>query len=161
MPEQMAQRAVLVAAGRTWIGTPYHPEGRVKGVGVDCLTFLAGAFIDAGLVPKDMYIPTYARDWHLHQGEERYMNGILQYCVEVPGPPERLPLPGDIVMWRYGRCFAHGALVAEWPLVIHAKSGQRVGHVNVDQCQALLYVGESREHNKIRLRRFFTFKGWV
>lgn len=32
----------IYAAAKTWIGTPFHHQGRVKGVGVDCLGLLVG-----------------------------------------------------------------------------------------------------------------------
>ena len=28
--------------------------------------------------------------------------------------------PGDFVVFRVGRCFAHGAIVIDWPRIIHA-----------------------------------------
>lgn len=76
------ERARLVAEAESWIGTPYHTGARVKGAGVDCLTFVAGVFENAGLVPK-LAIPHYPPDWHLHRDDERYLEGVLQYCVEV------------------------------------------------------------------------------
>lgn len=32
----MIARAEVIAEARTWLGTPFHHQGRVKGVGVDC-----------------------------------------------------------------------------------------------------------------------------
>jgi cell wall-associated NlpC family hydrolase len=29
-------------------------------------------------------------------------------------------LPGDIVLYRFGRCISHGAIVLAWPQIIHA-----------------------------------------
>ncbi len=31
-----------------------------------------------------------------------------------------LPLAGDVAVFRFGRTFSHGAIVVEWPVVIHA-----------------------------------------
>lgn len=33
-----------VAEAITWLGTPYHHQGRVKGVGVDCGTLLCEVY---------------------------------------------------------------------------------------------------------------------
>ena len=30
------------------------------------------------------------------------------------------PQPADFVVFRFGRTFSHGAIVVEWPIVIHA-----------------------------------------
>ena len=47
---ESTERARVVAIAHEWLGTPYHTGGRLKGVGVDCLTLLAGVFSEAGLV---------------------------------------------------------------------------------------------------------------
>ncbi len=47
---------------------------------------------------------------------ERYLEGLLRYAREIAGPP----LPGDIALFRFGRTFSHGAIVVEWPRLIHA-----------------------------------------
>ena len=35
----------------TWLGTPYHHQGRVKGVGVDCGQILIAIYEKAGILP--------------------------------------------------------------------------------------------------------------
>lgn len=30
------------------------------------------------------------------------------------------PEPGDVALFRFGRCFSHGSIVTEWPQLIHA-----------------------------------------
>ena len=109
----------VLAVARTWIGTPYHPGGRVKGAGCDCLTLLAEVYSEAGVLPR-IHIPYYPQDWHLHRGAERYLEGLLRYSHEIETPPQ----PGDIALWKFGRCFSHGAIVSEWPRIIHACSGR-------------------------------------
>lgn len=41
-----------VAEAMTWLGTPYHHQGRVKGVGVDCATLLCEVYKEVGLMDK-------------------------------------------------------------------------------------------------------------
>ncbi len=111
----MTLRFSVVAEAVTWLGTPYHHMGRVKGVGVDCLTLLAEIYESAGVIPH-VEIPFYPPDWHLHRGVERYLEGLLGYAREIEVAPE----PGDVALLRFGRCFAHGAIVTAWPMLIHA-----------------------------------------
>jgi hypothetical protein len=40
--------------------------------------------------------------------------------VEALAESVETPLPGDIALFQFGRCVSHGALVIEWPLVLHA-----------------------------------------
>jgi NlpC/P60 family putative phage cell wall peptidase len=111
------QRAAVVAEAREWLGTPYHHEARLKGIGVDCAQLLMGVFSAStvGLIAP-LRIPHYPRDWHLHRDAERYLEGLLHYARAVEEPP----LPGDVALFRFGRTFSHGAIVTEWPRLIHA-----------------------------------------
>ena len=113
-------RAAVVAEAESWIGTPFHHAARVKGAGVDCLMLLAEVYERAG-VAGHVEPPFYVPDWHLHRDAERYMEGLLHYARRIDGPPQgSQPLPGDIALFRFGRTFSHGAIVAEWPRLIHA-----------------------------------------
>jgi NlpC/P60 family putative phage cell wall peptidase len=109
-------RCAVIASAETWLGTPYHHAARLKGVGCDCLTLLAEVYHAAGIIPL-IEIPYYPPDWHLHRGVERYIDGMRDYAHEIVGAQ---PAPGDVALFRFGRCFSHGAIVTEWPRLIHA-----------------------------------------
>jgi cell wall-associated NlpC family hydrolase len=112
MTEQEQRRAVVEAA-RGYIGTPYHQNGMLKGVGVDCATLLALAFKEAGVrLPE---ITNYSSQWHLHSDDPLYENAILANgCRQVDAPDI-----GDIALYFQGRQFAHGAIIsAREPLTI-------------------------------------------
>lgn len=121
-------RLRLVEAARSWLGTPYVSNGLVKGSrgGTDCAMLLLGIYQEVGLVPKEFDPRPYPTQWHLHQTEEVYMRHVLGWAHEVVGPPERIPQPGDVVMFKIGRVFAHGAIVIAWPNIIHALGNARV-----------------------------------
>lgn len=148
-----AERVAVVNEVRSWLGTPYHHEARVKGVGVDCAQLLIGVYSAVGLAPPPA-VEHYPPDWHLHRTAERYLSIVLDHAREIPGPP----LAGDIVLWRFGRCFSHGAIVVEWPLVIHAYLGRACTLENAETAAWLAFIGESGvEQGKIRPRKFFGF----
>src|SRR5215471_11779007 len=94
------QRQAVLAEAIEWLQTPYHHAARVKGAGVDCLTLLAEVYERAGIIPH-VEIPFYPPDWHLHRDAERYLEGVMQYAREIDGPPQ----PGDIAIFKFGRCF--------------------------------------------------------
>ena len=104
-----AARAAVVAEARSWIGTPYHHAADVKGRtgGVDCAMLLVRVYCDRGLVEKFDPRP-YTRDWFLHRNEERYLGFLLARSCEVCRS-----LEGDIVLFRFGRCFAHAGIVSK------------------------------------------------
>lgn len=156
-----AQRQTVVNEGIRFIGTPYHHAGRVLGSGVDCVTFLALSFMNARVV-EPITIPYYPPDWHMHRDAERYMDGLLGRCTEVAGPPDRDPLPGDILLFRMGRTFSHGALVENWPTVIH--SFVRVGVTRTDALRdnRLTTIGEAGEgRGNPRPTKFFCLTAWL
>jgi NlpC/P60 family putative phage cell wall peptidase len=123
-----AARQAVVAEARSWLGTPWHHEARVKGAGVDCGQFLAAVFEACGLV-EHVEVEPYPQDWALHRGEERFLKTVERYASRV----ERDPLPGDILLFKYGRCLSHAGIVTEWPLVVHAYLG--AGNVTLDDVE--------------------------
>jgi hypothetical protein len=111
-----AERAAVVAAARRWIGTPYHPGADLFGVGVDCGMLIVRVFVDCGLIAPFDPRP-YPQDWHLHRSEEKYLGFVLARCAETHAPQ-----PGDLALFRWGRCYSHGGIVSVGaPLaVVHA-----------------------------------------
>ena len=118
---EQTQREAVIAAARTWVGTPYHDMGKVKGVGVDCGTLLASVYQEAGVVPQ-IVLEDYSPQWYLHRDDPRYLDEILKYAHEI-----ETPAPGDVVVYRIGRQFAHGAIIVEVePMrIIHAWSAAK------------------------------------
>ena len=110
------QRSVIVREARSWVRTPYHHQGDIKGIGVDCGMLLVRVFVDTGLCEPFDPRP-YADDWYLHRSEERYLGFIFDRAKEVINP-----LPGDVMVFRYGRCFSHGGIVTDTSTltIVHA-----------------------------------------
>ena len=137
-----AIRQSVIDIAKEYLGTPYHHQGRVKGAGIDCAQFLIAVFVEAGLLdPID--VGYYPSDWMLHRSEERYLANLLKYCDEVD-----YPLAGDIVMFKFGRCFSHSGIVIDYPTIIHA-------HRNDNCCYADVTKGDLLG----RERKYFALKG--
>ncbi len=151
---ELQARKRLLDAAKAYHGTPYHHRAMLKGVGVDCGTFLICAATDAGLVPP-IEVPVYSEQFNLHRSEDWYWQILMKHCVEVPMPP----LPGDFVIWQFGRCFSHAALVIDWPRVLHACIRDRVRYDDAHAAQWLRFVGESAPGNKPRPMKLASFWG--
>lgn len=108
------RRKRILTEAEAWLGTPFHHGQLLKGAGCDCLTFLVGVFEAAEVVSRPE-LPFYRPDFMQHQTEETYLNGLLAYGREV-----KVPLPGDVAIFRWGRIYAHAGIVVEWPEMIHA-----------------------------------------
>jgi NlpC/P60 family putative phage cell wall peptidase len=107
-------RERVVAEAQKWLGTPFHHEARLLGVGVDCLQLLIAVYQGAGII-KGVPDERYTRDWHMHKSEERYLAGVERFFVKTEEA-----LQGNAALFRFGRCISHAAIIIEWPLVIHA-----------------------------------------
>lgn len=75
----------VISEAMTWLGTPYHHQGRVKGVGVDCGTLICEVYEKVGLMDHLDPRP-YPLDWHMHQLGQRYLEHIKNVCFEVGAP---------------------------------------------------------------------------
>lgn len=120
---EQAQRAAVVAEALTWLGTRYHHHARIKGQGVDCLQLLIAVYTAAAgvRVPDPGFYP---RDWHLHRSEERYMQGLLQHAGRRRAGDA--PQPGDIGLFKFGRCHSHSAIFIGPDELVHAYLGRGV-----------------------------------
>lgn len=114
----MTTRAAVIAEAESWLGTPYHHQARLKGVGVDCAMLLCAVYYAAGLIPNIDPRP-YPSDWMLHRSDEIFLGWLTQYGSKVEAPK-----PGDAAVWRFGRCFSHGGIMVDDHNVIHAYRGR-------------------------------------
>jgi len=119
-------RNQVVAAARTWIGTPYHHHARVKGAGVDCAQILIAVFAECGLI-EEFDPGVYPTDWHMHRGEEMYAAWLDRYGDRVDAPS-----PGDVALYRFGRAYSHGGIVVPEG-VIHSYIGRGVTLTRPDE----------------------------
>jgi len=111
------RRGLLVQSAYRWLGTPYHHRARIHGVGVDCAQLLIAVYAEAGVI--DAFEPEdYPMDWMLHREEERFI-ATIRACG---GVRTNNPRPGDVALWRFGRCYAHGGILVGDGLVIHARN---------------------------------------
>jgi cell wall-associated NlpC family hydrolase len=149
--KEIIERARFIDAAKSYLGTPYHHRAFLKGVGVDCATLLICAGADAGLI-EPFEPPLYAQQFNLHHSDEVYLDIVTKICHEVQEPA----LPGDIALWRFGRCFSHAAIVIAWPTVLHAVARTSVRTDDALRAQWLRYIGEEAG-NHIRPMRLFSF----
>lgn len=145
-PAQVAaKRAEIVAEAISWEGTRYHPNARRKGEGVDCAQFPAAVYEAVGLVPH--LAPEYSPQWMQHRDEEKFLSWVTPYAREISRDEVG---PGDFAIWKFGRCFAHGAIVISLPEIIHAViRGRAVIRGDVDRDEDL----------RTREVKFFTLFG--
>ncbi len=129
-PSEARMRWALVREAATWLGTPYHTNGDIKGAGVDCGMILIRTFANVGAI--QFFDPRpYPEQWSFTQKTELYLNTIKRFAAQEVSAP----LPGDVAVFKIGNCYGHGALVTSWPDIIHANPP---GVCREDNCVANL-----------------------
>lgn len=132
------RRKELVELARSWKGTPFHHQGRIKGVGTDCTGFLIGVLDEAGIAtPPDL--PFYDRR---PRGEEldRRLASVFE---EIPREEAK---PGDLLTFR-SKYVQHIAMLTGEDSIIHAVEGYGVVEIPIDQ------MWKKRYHKAYRMNR--------
>lgn len=123
----MTKREEIVAAARSWIGTPYRHQASCKGVGCDCLGFLRGVWREAqGSEPE--LPPPYSADWAEAGGKETLAEAAHRHLTGI-GFDEIAP--GDVLLfrWRAHLPAKHCAILTAPERMIHAHDGAAVAEV--------------------------------
>jgi cell wall-associated NlpC family hydrolase len=117
-PQERTERLRVVEEARSWIGTPYHSNARVKGAGIDCATILLEVYARAGVI-ENLPTPQYSEQFFLHQAEELYLGHVLKHAREIAEAEAQF---GDVVLYKFGKCYAHSAIIIDpgWPHIVHA-----------------------------------------
>jgi cell wall-associated NlpC family hydrolase len=113
-----ARREAVVAEAITWLGTPYHHQACLKGVGADCAQMPLAVYAAVGLIPR-VQVGDYSPQWFLHRSAERYLEWVERLAREITLAEVG---PGDFAVWRFGRTFSHGAIITAWPRILHASA---------------------------------------
>jgi len=117
------QRVAIIAEAESWLRTPFHDHGAVKGAGADCALFPLDVYSRVLGVAKPP-VPKYVQQFNLHRSEEVYLDTVRAFgAIEILQAEMQ---PGDFVLWRIGRCYSHGAIITGWPKIIHATNPRGV-----------------------------------
>lgn len=122
----------VIAVARTWLGTPYHHQGRLKHVGVDCIGLILGVGSECGQhgfdrpefvaygrrPPRGKSMLTYFDDLIVARAGEPQPSDILVFWVnkETKRPQHIALYTGSTLIHTFadiGRVVEHG-FSPEW-----------------------------------------------
>lgn len=124
---KIVQRKLIVATAQAWIGTPYHHQASVRGIGTDCLGLVRGIWRDIyGCEPEPP--PPYTADWSEASGSEALLAAARRHLVETS--PSAMQA-GDVLLFRLrpGYPIKHVAVLVSDDRMIHAVEGGAVANV--------------------------------
>ena len=105
----VADPARVIATARSWLGTPYHDQASLKGVGCDCLGLARGVWREV-VGDEPFPIPPYSRDWGETGPREVLADGARRMMPEIA--PSDI-VPGALVLFRMGRSTAPTRAIAK------------------------------------------------
>lgn len=89
-----------------WMNTPFRHHCGVKGLGCDCIYFVARTCEELDLV-SNIFIPDYPKDWHIHNTRELLAEGIERE-LNVKKVKLCCLMNGDIILSHFGKAASHG-----------------------------------------------------
>ena len=116
----------IITAARAWLDTPFQHQGRLRGVGCDCIGLVVGVAADLGIVTPD------------RAGYSRHPGGVLQAALDAALIAAPGLAAGRVVLLRWGDEPTHVGILALHPAgclsLIHAFAPSRkvVEHILSD-----------------------------
>jgi cell wall-associated NlpC family hydrolase len=86
--------ADVIEAARGYLGTPWKHQARVRGVGVDCIGLLVGAYRDAGYAIEDV------KDYGRNPNPRRFLHHLARQFTRVSGR-DAMWASSDPAAWQY------------------------------------------------------------
>jgi NlpC/P60 family putative phage cell wall peptidase len=119
----------IVAEARRWLGTPYHHQASICGLGTDCLGLVRGVW-RALHGSEAEAVPAYSRDWAEATGMETMLAAARRHLREID---RNAAQHGDILVFRF-RAYAvakHVGILTDPSRMIHAVEGRAVAEVEL------------------------------
>jgi NlpC/P60 family putative phage cell wall peptidase len=115
----MVTRQQIVSEARRWRGTPFQHQGRLRGVGVDCVGLVL-------CVARDLGLGDWCEDYNAYSSQP-VSDAVLTECRRrLLEKTVSMTLPGDVLCFRLPRFGTHVGIVTGcmgFPGIVHAYSG--------------------------------------
>lgn len=99
----------VVAEARTWVGTRWHHQGALKGIGCDCIGLVAGVAHELGMPEADRWLADYRRLAYTRAPDPVMLTAAAQEYLAEIGFEELAP--GDVALFRIGLRPQHFGIV--------------------------------------------------
>lgn len=129
MPINKITREGVIAEARTWLGTPFRHQGRIKGRGADCIGFPWGVARDLNLLP-DIDLDSPKVKPYLGYGKapvpSKFLGALAEHLVRIEFADV---LPADLILFR-GKLYPNHLAIVTDVGIIHssAEHGKVVEH---------------------------------
>lgn len=107
----------IVAIARQYIGTPYHHQARVPGVGIDCVGVLVCVARELGVIAQDADYGAYARNAR----DDELLRILDAHLERLPSP--EMAEAGDVLTFVIGKWPHHVAIKTGPDTLLHSYMG--------------------------------------
>lgn len=114
----MLTRKTVVETALTWLGTPWFSNQSNKGVGCDCVGFLAGVGTETGFLPPDYRLENHPR---FDRGQ------VIKTELDRLFEPVETVQSGNIILLGRMGLLTHVGIVIDPVSFIHASDVRRLG----------------------------------
>lgn len=108
-----ATRADIIAEAWRWVGTPYHEQASVRGVGCDCKGLVVGVARACGLPEAEGFHARLA-DYGIRIDAALLRRGLEAELVRVD-----VPRPGDVLLMMVRNKAQHLSLLVDRGRMLH------------------------------------------
>lgn len=109
MASNPGRQRQIIACARTYLGTPYQHQGRLKGTGIDCVGLIVGIARECGFFIAD------------RTGYPRLpYRGLIETAAAESMDRILMPEPGCVALVRFRKYPQHAAILTDDDTVIHA-----------------------------------------
>lgn len=122
----MTTRSEVVAEARTWLGTPFHHQGRIKGVAADCAGVIEGVARHFGFVTVGQIPANYS-----HQPDGGTMRKVLRETMDEISVADILP--ADVLLFAFDLDPQHVAMVTDLGILHSYSQVKRCIETSLDQ----------------------------
>jgi len=111
MTENISNR--IITQARTWLGTPFHHQARLKGKGCDCLGLIVGVVDELGLKDKNgVKLAAYDEVTYSREPDGAYLTQKLTgLLAEIPIDEARA---GDLALFKVRENPQHLAILSDY-----------------------------------------------
>jgi len=104
---------LIVQQARTWLGTPFHHQARLKGKGCDCLGLIVGVVDELGLTDTNgMKLAAYDEITYPKEPDGSYLiEKLTGLLTEVPIADARA---GDLALFKVRENPQHLAILTDY-----------------------------------------------
>jgi NlpC/P60 family putative phage cell wall peptidase len=126
----LARTEEVLRITRTWLGTPYHHQASLKGIGTDCVGLVRGVYRELYGVEAPHLI-NYSVDWGDANGNEQMVEAANKFLEPVP--LDQLDAGVVALMrWKEARVAKHCMILTGKRTAIHAYNRAPVTEIDLN-----------------------------